>query len=63
VAAQRLLDDALSGAWLADDEAETALLAVDAERVKNVLLLCEKNDILVVERVFVEAKVRAKRRD
>jgi hypothetical protein len=43
VAAERVFDDALARPRLADDEAETALLAVDAKRVKNVLLLCKKN--------------------
>lgn len=34
-----LLDDALAGSWFAHDDTEAALLAMDAKRVENDLLL------------------------
>ncbi len=43
---QSVLDDALAGAGLADDEAECALLPVDAQRLEDLLLMREEREIV-----------------
>ena len=47
-----LLDDALAGAGDAEDEAESALLAMDLERVVNLLLLGQEFELAEVEGVL-----------
>jgi hypothetical protein len=56
---ERLFDEALAGAWLAHDDAETSLLAVYAERVEDRLLERQESGSIAAKRVSVEAKVRA----
>jgi hypothetical protein len=46
VADDGVLEDALAGAWFADNEAETALLAVDLEHVEVTLLMFEQRGVL-----------------
>lgn len=47
-----------AGAWLAEDEAETALLAVDFEDVEVALLVFEQGGVVVDgEGVFAESEV------
>jgi hypothetical protein len=45
VLAECVFDDALAGTRLADDDAQAALLAMDAERVEHLLLVRQKREI------------------
>ncbi len=56
---QRLLEDAFACARLAQKQTEAALLGVNAEDVEDFLLMREQRDGLGVERISLEAKVRA----
>ena len=51
-ALERLLDDALAGAGYAEDQAESALLAVDFERVVNLALRGQEFQFAQVEGVL-----------
>lgn len=59
VAREGFFDDALAGAGLADEEAESALLAVDAEGVHDLLLMRQERVFAPGEGVLVEAEVSA----
>ena len=56
---ERLLQDALAGARLTDDDAEAALLAVNTERLEYLGLVGEQCDRLEREWVSVESEVGA----
>ena len=60
---ERLFDDALACAWVSDDDAEAALLAVHTQCVEHLLLLREQCDGVVREGVLIESEVRADHRD
>ena len=60
---ERLFDDALACAWVSDDDAEAALLAVHTQCVEHLLLLREQCDGVVREGVLIEPEVRADHRD
>ena len=55
---QGVLDDAFAGARLTHDDAEAALLAVDFERLENILLVGQQGGFAGgVERIELEAEV------
>lgn len=45
VLAERVLDDALAGAGVADDDAQAALLAVHAQRLEHLALLGQRRQV------------------
>ena len=55
---QGLFEDGFSGARLAQDQAEAALLGVNPEDFEDLLLVFEQREVLGVERVALEAEVR-----
>ncbi len=59
VLTEGLLDDALAGARLANDDAEAALLAMDEQRVEHLLLMRQEFELLASEWVLSDAEVRA----
>jgi hypothetical protein len=56
---ERLLQDAFAGAGFAQDQAQAALLGVDAEDVKDFLLVGQQRERFGVEGIALETKVRA----
>ncbi|HKY35208.1 MAG TPA: hypothetical protein VJN18_04660 [Polyangiaceae bacterium] len=50
--AKRVLDHALAGARLADDDAEAALLAVHAQDFDDLALMGQKREVFRRKRVF-----------
>ena len=59
VGEQRLLEDAFAGAGFAEDEAQAALLGVNAEDVEDFLLVRQQSERFSVERMALEAEVGA----
>src|SRR5437868_3849741 len=51
-------EDALAGARFAQDQAETALLGMDAQDIEDLLLMSQEADGLGVEGMALEAKMR-----
>jgi hypothetical protein len=54
-----LFQNAFAGARFAQEQAEAALLGVDAQDVEDFLLMGEERDRLGVERISLEAEVGA----
>ena len=53
-----MLDDALARAWLAHDQAESPLLAVDFEGLEDVLLMRQQRRLAgEIERMMFQAEV------
>jgi hypothetical protein len=59
VGEQRLLEDTLAGAGLAEHQAQAALLGVDLQDVEDILLVRQERERLAVEGIFLEAEVGA----
>ena len=57
VSDERLLDDALTGAGLAEHQAQAALLGVNQQRVEDRLLMGQQRGLLDIERHMCEAEV------
>jgi hypothetical protein len=60
VCEQGLFEDALAGARFAEDQAEAALLGVDAQDVKDFLLVGQKRDGLRWEKVTLLGRIRSR---
>jgi hypothetical protein len=56
---ERMFEDALAGAGFAQNDTEAPLLGVDSEDVKDFLLVVQKRDGFGIERVALQAKMRA----
>jgi len=56
---ERMLENALAGARFPQNDTEAALLGVDSEDVKDFLLVGQKRDGFGIERVSLQAKMRA----
>ena len=54
-----VFDDALAGAGLTDDEAQAALLAVDAQGIEDLLLMGQQAGVVLGEGAALEAKMCA----
>ena len=54
-----MLENALAGARFPQNDTEAALLGVDSEDVKDFLLVGQKRDGFGIERVSLQAKMRA----
>jgi len=52
-----VLDDALAGARLADEDAEATLLAMDAQRTEDFVLGGQQFDVVRVEWILFEAEI------
>ena len=57
VGEERLFEDALAGARLAQDQAKAALLGVNLEDLEDFLLMGEQRERVAVEGVFLQAEM------